>query len=369
MAASGAASLATGAYRRPGCSPGGSKEAQLRLTRLTLAVALTLTAAFAGHADAATSAAAPDPAMRWQWGLTQIGAPVAWDRTEGAGIRIGIVDSGIDLQHEDLAGRIVADTNCIGAGGEALRCRGRGRDGFGHGTHVAGIAAAARNGKGIVGVAPAADLVVAKTLDASGGGTIEDVVAGVKWAVDHGARVINLSLGNEIDMVTSVVGTPYSLRDAIDYAWERGAVPVIAVGNSNLLGLGAEGSYYNDLNAVMVGATEAEDKVANYSSATGAAKWAVLAPGGAGKTEHFNDILSTWWTSSEPNTYLYNSGTSMAAAHVSGAVALLLAEGYSQIGAVRRLLDTADESVSCTRNSPTCRGRIDIGLASRPSFG
>src|SRR5947199_1324066 len=85
-----------------------------------------------------------DREVRSQWALAQVGAPQAWARTTGAGVRIGIVDTGVDLLHEDLTGKIMAATTCIGAAGDPARCAGTGADDNGHGTHVAGIAAAVR---------------------------------------------------------------------------------------------------------------------------------------------------------------------------------------------------------------------------------
>ena len=104
-------------------------------------------------------------------GAGRIGAEAAWTRTTGAGIRIGIVDTGIDLEHEDLAGKVVESTSCVGSGGDQAKCKGSAQDDQGHGTHVGGIAAASKdNGKGIAGVAPDAQLVIAKAMNAQGMG-------------------------------------------------------------------------------------------------------------------------------------------------------------------------------------------------------
>src|SRR6266853_176958 len=105
-----------------------------RARRLIAAVAVTAMAAGVAPAGSARDA-------RSQWALAQVGATQAWARTTGAGIRIGVVDTGVDIGHEDLAGKIVASTNCIGAAGVPARCSGTGQDDNGHGTHVAGIAA------------------------------------------------------------------------------------------------------------------------------------------------------------------------------------------------------------------------------------
>lgn len=158
------------------------------------------------------------------------------------------------------------------------------------------------NGKGIAGVAPSAQLVVAKVLDAGGAGSIDDVNAGIKWVVDHGARVVNLSLGDNF-LITSLLGT--SLRGGLS----------------------------------------------------------ILAPGGAGGGNEADDIYSTFWVRGKPNQYRYLAGTSMATPHVAGAVALLLAQGYDQQATIERILGTVDASSSCGSNSFNCRGRLDVARA------
>ena len=298
-----------------------------------------------------------------QWSLQRIGAPTAWASATGAGVRIGIVDTGIDLTHEDLAGRVVAHTSCLGSNGDPAKCAGSGQDEQGHGTHVAGIAAAIHgNGLGVAGVAPAAELVVAKVLGAAGSGSIEDINAGIRWVVDHGARIVNLSLGDPNFVLTSLQGTP--LSDGIAYAWAHGAIPVVASGNTNPDGLGLLGSSeYGSLDAIVVGATGPTDQVAPYSSPLGNAKWSILAPGGAGGGTPATDILSTIWKPGQQNQYAALAGTSMAAPHVAGALALLLAQGYSQQGAVERVLGTADRQVACGLSSGSCAGRLDVARA------
>jgi subtilisin family serine protease len=296
------------------------------------------------------------------WGLAQIGAPAAWTKTTGAGILIGIVDTGVDERHEDLAGQVVAGTGCNGSGGDPANCKGGPADVHGHGSHVSGIAAAIRdNGKGVAGVAPDASLVVARAFSDSGRGNPEDVIAGIKWVVDHGAKVVSLSLGEALFVTTATLGS--GLKEGIDYAWSHGAVPVVASGNEDLLGLGIGSREYGDLNALVVGATGPDKKVASYSSPTGNAKWALVAPGGSGGSKEEENVLSTWYAGGEANQYKYLSGTSMAVPHVAGAVALLLALGYSQQGAVDRILETVDTSLACGPNSPTCRGGLDVAAA------
>ena len=327
----------------------------MRLRALALALSSSLVFLLVAGPAGATN----DPYFAKQWGLTQIGAPTAWSASTGSGIRIGIVDTGIDLNHEDLAGKVVAHTSCVGSAGDPAGCTGSAQDDQGHGTHVAGIAAGLTgNGVGVSGVAPDAQLVVAKALSATGAGSDADIVAGIKWVVDHGAKVVNLSLGDPNFVFTSLFGT--SMREGIEYAWAHGAVPVLASGNTNLLGLGS--SNYGNLDAIVVGATGPDDQVASYSSPLGDAKWSILAPGGAGDGNEDHDVWSTFWASGKTNQYAALAGTSMAAPQVAGGVALLLAKGYTPQAAVARLLQTADSHVDCGA-AANCTGRMDLARA------
>lgn len=320
---------------------------------MALVLAVVLIPAPAGASD--------DPDYEQQWGMELIGAPSAWSKTTGSGVTIGIVDTGVDLAHEDLAGKVLASAACIDTGGEASKCGEDGQDVHGHGTHVAGIAAAdTGNHLGVAGVAPDARLIVARAFDADGGASLDDVSAAIRWLVDHGAQVVNLSLGEALFIRPALLGS--ALTETLEYAWSRGVVPVLASGNTGLAGLGIGSSDYGDVNALVVGAVGQDGRLAEYSSATGTAKWALLAPGGGifGGPE---GVFSTYWRDKERNQYESLSGTSMAAPHVTGAVALLLAQGLSPARAVERLLDTADSSVSCGNNSPTCRGLLDVAKA------
>jgi subtilisin family serine protease len=337
--------------------------------RALMVLAGTLAVGTAGASVAWASPTSPnDPFFPRQWNLIQVGAPAAWTRSEGSGVIIGVVDTGVDLQQEDLAGKVVASTNCVGSGGQVQACQGSGQDDNGHGTHVAGIAAAdTDNGRGVAGMAPGARLVVAKALDSQGSGNFDDVNAGIEWVVNHGARIVNLSLGSDLPGLGSLVGG--NLSTGVDYAWSHGAIPVIAAGNENFFGLGS--SNYGNVNAVVVGATGPDGSVAPYSSPLGNAKWALVAPGGYG-TDAQGDascdgpaqpdcIISTWWSASNPtNEYAYDQGTSMATPMVSGTLALLLAQGDSPSQAVQVLLATADKSVPCGSG---CAGRLDAARA------
>ena len=301
-------------------------------------------------AAAAGAGASDDRFFSQQWNLAQIGAPEAWSVTTGAGVVIGVVDSGVDASHPDLAGKIDAQADCVGG-----TCReGPARDRDGHGTAVAGIAAArANNGAGIAGVAPDARLVVARVLDDDGSGVTEDINRGIQWVVDKGAKVVNLSLGEPDLVIVSRLGTP--LRPGIEYAWIRGSIPVLASGNYDDLNGRGDSANYGDLHAVVVGSTDNRGRVPAYSTSLGNAMWGLVAPGGSGGGPGV-DVIS----SIPGGRYEWVSGTSMATPHVTGAVALLLAQGLTPSAAVERLLANVDRSESC---GVGCRGRLDARAA------
>ena len=335
----------------------------VRLRTLTFALlaaaVVALGSAWPAHASTGDLSAA-------QWDMRQIGASAAHARTSGAGVKVGIVDTGIDASHEDIGnGRVVAFANCV----QQACASAAPFDDNGHGTHVSGIAGASGNGIGITGVAPAAQYVVAKVLDGNGNGSVNDVNAGIHWVVDNGAQVVNLSLGGSDTVLSGLFGDS-SLSDGVEYAWSKGAVAVLAAGNTNFFGLGS--SNYGNAHALVVGATGPDDELAGYSSSLGNAQWGLVAPGGDDTNQadcsdttqqQARCVLSTW----PGNKYAWDQGTSMATPHVTGTVALLLAEHLSAAQAVQRILDTVAK-VPCGQN---CQGRLDtaaaVGLPATPS--
>jgi subtilisin family serine protease len=273
-----------------------------------------------------------------QYAPPQIQLPDAWSLSSGCGRAvIAIVDSGVDFNHPDLVGRIWFNQGEIGFGREAngVDDDGNGyvddwhgwdfvngdndpRDDYGHGTHVTGIAnATANNQIGIAGVAGAAwgvQAMVLKVLDNRGNGFDSKAAAAVVYAVDNGAQIVNLSLGDPRP-------TP-ALEAAIDYATERGVLVVAAAGNS-----GAQGVYYPARydQALAVGAVTAENERAFFSSY--GPQLDLVAPGFA--------IYST----ALDGSYGYRSGTSMATPHVSGTAALLARlPDYSDLPGIRDAL-------------------------------
>jgi subtilisin family serine protease len=297
----------------------------------------------------APAGAANDPARGRQWNLDVIGADAARAVADGTGETVAVIDSGVDLHHEDLVGRLVPGHDFVDDDEDP-------QDGFGHGTHVAGIiAATAGNGKGIVGVAPGAKIMPVRVLGNDGSGNLDDVVAGVRWAVAHGANVVNLSLGEDTQ---PILGPAFG--EVLREAWAAGVVPVVSAGNQFLTGSG-----FSDEPALVVAATDRNDTKPTYSSGVGRAQWGISAPGGElPDLGAEGAILSTYWTGKAPNQYAYLAGTSQAAPHVAAAVAILLSTGrFTPSQAVHRLLDTAKDLGLPGRDSTFGAGRLDLAAA------
>lgn len=241
----------------------------------------------------------------------QIGAPAAWDAGyTGTGVRIAILDTGIDESHPDLAGRVIA--------AEDFSESGHVDDFQGHGTHVAGIAAGGGVGDPAHrGVAHGADLLNGKVLDDDGWGTEAGIIAGMEWAADQDADIINMSLGGWPTDGTDPMSEALNAISA-----ESGALFVVAAGNDGWLGDYTVGTPGSADAAFTIGSVD-EDDVLAYDSSLGprvgddAIKPDVTAPG--------EGISSARAGATGPDDlYVEYSGTSMASPHVAGAAALLL---------------------------------------------
>ena len=271
--------------------------------------------------------AAPDPGRAQQWGLDAIGADAAWAVTRGAGVVVAVVDTGV-APAPDLDGRLLPGWNVLARSEDAA-------DDNGHGTHVAGtVAEVGGNGLAESGVAPEASILPVKVLDSTGAGSDADVAAGIVWAADHDARIINLSLGGSQPSTV--------LADGVAYARTRGVLIVAAAGNDG----GAVGVPARLAGVVAVGAVDSTRVRAPFSA--GGRALDLVAPG--------VDILQQTLDGVGGYADRSWSGTSMASPQVAGVAALALAAGRAKTAAgLARLLT---------------RTALDLGVPGRdPAYG
>jgi thermitase len=302
-----------------------------------------------GIDNAGGPAGLTDPIAKAQWGLTQIRAPQAWARgARGDGAVIAVLDSGVDLSHPDLQGKLLDGIDLVTTGD---MCPGP-QDENGHGTHTSGIAAAVTgNGIGGAGTAPDAKILPVRVLDADGSEPAEGVaLEGIRWAADHGADVINMSLGG-LPVVSRTDGTSVDTAAAVDYAWSKGAVVVASAGNEGFPLCDDPAAAQR---AVCVGATDSRGAPSAYSNFPQSpdGNVGVRAPGGEGSPifcEYSGDIWSTVWpgdqvdsTCGDVKGYETFAGTSMAAPFVSGVAALLAGRGLTNAQIVECLRTTSD---------------------------
>jgi subtilisin family serine protease len=316
----------------------------------------------------AASAQTNDEYFGFQWGPQQINAPEAWSTSTGAGQTIAIVDSGVDLDHPDLDGKIVGGATFTGCAKQANGC-GNGdwesNPSAGppspHGTHVAGIAAAETgNTIGVAGTAPDAKLLAVKSLT-DDGGSFEEIAAGIRWSVDNGADVVNLSLGALPGVQALVItGVITDVQEAIAYARSKGVVVVAAAGNDFASICGTPAS---DVGALCVASTDVREQRSAFSNfAIKQDLEVVSAPGGSAVLACEEDVISTVPLNAEPGFceeavgtpgYDFYAGTSMATPHVAGVAALLTAQGRTDVQTVDILKSTARTPPANTRGTYT----------------
>ena len=327
-------------------------------TPAKIAGSLLGAAALVAGTIGASHAATNDPLRPQQWGLDQVHAEAAWPTTTGSGVTVAVVDSGVDLSHPDLQANLVPGATFTGCSKSNPPPCGngdyRGPDGQNdadeHGTHVAGIIAAiANNGIGIAGVAPDANIMPVKVLE-GGSGSFEEIANGIRWAADHGADVVNLSLGaNPGIQALTLTGLESSVPDAITYANSKGVAVIAAAGNT-ATPICNTPAWENG--AICVASTDRNEVKSWFSELPNKPDLkAVTGPGGAGLLFCEDDIISTvpQGTGREAcghSDYDYYAGTSMATPHVAGVAALLFAQGRTLANVEDALLDTSRQPMT-----------------------
>jgi subtilisin family serine protease len=305
-----------------------------------------------------------DPLLFRQYALGTgggaISAPPAWDSRTGCS-KVAVLDSGVQHSHPDLQANVWHNSGEINDNGKdddrngyvddyygvnVRKGSGSGGDADGHGTHVAGIVGGrGNNDVGVSGLCWSAKLMPVRFMDDNGRGSTSDAIAGLDYAVDQGAKIVNCSFGSSAKST--------ALHDAIDDAQDRGVLLVVAAGNDGD-SLESHPEYpasYKDGNIVTVAATTSTDALADFSN-FGATSVDLAAPG--------DGIYSTYPTS----TYRYLDGTSMASPYVAGAAAMLRSANpdlsYSQIRSA--LLDSIDELPGLQGKTAT-GGRLNLDRA------
>jgi subtilisin family serine protease len=235
-----------------------------------------------------------DAAQKAGWNITAFDLPSTWKKTRGEGVKIGVLDTGCDLDHPDLKSNLLPGINFVNPSSDPW-------DDNSHGTHVSGIIAAENNDIGMVGVAPAAKIVPIKVLDRQGNGSLSDVAQGIRWAVDvGGVDLICMSLGSASPV--------QEVRNSIKYAQSKGVVCFVAAGNAGL----TKSIFYpaNYPETIAIGSID--ENLGRSSFSNTGENLDFMAPG--------NKIFSTV----PDNWYAVLSGTSMAAPFAVGVGALLL---------------------------------------------
>lgn len=280
--------------------------------------------------DALPKFAAPAAGPQIPWGVARVGAPAAWPRTEGQGAEVAVIDTGIDSTHPDLAGQVAGGVNILDP-----KHPDAWKDDEGHGTHVSGTIAGSAHGGGLAGVAPKAKLYAVKVLDKDGNGNYDDVIAGIEWAMNHGIKIANMSLGADEGSEP--------LHRAVQAALAKGMTIVAAAGNSGGA-VGYPGAYPE---TIAVGASDSSDHAASFSSH--GPEVSFIAPG--------VDILSA----KMGGGYVSLSGTSMASPHIAGLAALAYATGATTPSALRAALDGAARPIAGLTPDYAGRGMVLAG--------
>src|SRR3989344_8109038 len=307
-----------------------------------------------------------DTYYSYQWNFSNptyggINVEQAWDTTNGSGVTVAVIDTGIAYEDYGIFRRApdLAGTQFV-PGYDFANNDTHPNDDEGHGTHVAGtIAQSTNNGIGVAGVAFGARLMPIKALNAQGSGTYADIAESIRWAADNGAKVINMSHGGPAPAT--------DLEDALAYAYNKGVTIVAASGNDNAGSVSYPAAYNQYV--IAVGATRFDETRAPYSNYGSALD--IVAPGGDLGVDQNHDgygdgvLQQTFGNNVGSFSYYFYSGTSMATPHVAGVAALIISAGKASTPAdVQTLLqNTADDLGPTGRDDQYGWGIVDAAEA------
>lgn len=310
-----------------------------------------------------------DPSFSLQWGIPKVKANLVWDMSNNSdSVVIAIIDTGISLDHEDLVEMIWHNSKEDSAanrnngidddnngfiddyqGWNFVSKNNNPKDAAGHGTHVAGIAAAAaNNSNGIAGIAWNSKIMAIKVLNDNGIGTDGDIIDGIRYAADNGAKIINLSFGQ--------LSSSDSLDEAVQYAYNKGCIIVAAAGNDGVSNFEYPASFNN---VISVASTDKNNQRSSFSNFNNMVD--VCAPGGDGEPSDRGDIYSCV----PGNSYGYRNGTSMSVPLVSGLAALHLYKNpsWTNTQVVNQIINTADDLGTAGRDDYFGFGKINVARA------
>ncbi|WP_456398613.1 S8 family peptidase [Mesoaciditoga sp.] len=277
-----------------------------------------------------------DPYYSSQWNLPDISVPQAWKVTKGVNtVIVAVLDTGVSSTHPDLQNVLVPGYNFVSNSTNT-------DDDYGHGTHVAGIIDAdTDNARGIAGIdwgeKNSVKIMPIKILNSSGIGNTMDIAKGIVYAVEHGAKVINMSFGGE----------DYSRveEEACQYAQDNGVTLVAAAGNEDLNSLDYPAAFPTVIAVSAVGPNNTRAYYSNYANNV------IWAPGGDTDFGKSGEIISTYYsTSTHENTYAYLQGTSMAAPHVAAVTALMISNGITNPSNILNILKKTAKAVPASSN-------------------
>lgn len=285
-----------------------------------------------------------DPLYDRQWHMKAINVEAAWQHTKGKGVTVAVIDTGIAKVRDLVETKFVKGYDFVNDREDAT-------DDNGHGTHVAGTVAQATNNRyGVVGVAYEANLMPLKVLSAYGSGTIADIAEAIRFAADNGADVINMSLGGG--------GESQLMKEAINYAHDKGVVIIAAAGNESANGAAYPARYPHVIGVSATGPDGIKAEYSNYGAGVD-----ISAPGGSSKGQVLQETIDV--DNKGEEAFLGLQGTSMASPHVAGTAALIKAGGVKNPDEIEKILLQSAEAVNDDSLNYYGAGRLNAEVAAK----